>query len=432
MPKVSIIIPVYNTESYLCQCLDSVTGQTLKDIEIICVDDGSSDGSLQILEQYAQKDARIRILHKENGGLVSARKAGAEIASGQYIGYVDSDDWVEPNMYEVLYEQAVSEKAELVSSGYVREGNYSTEHFDALPEGLYRGEDAAAVRGCLFYNMEEEEPGMRGSLCCKLLKASLLQKAQRRVPDGVTFSEDKLCLLLFVLDCHSVSIMKKAFYHYRIHPASLVNAPDCDYLLRVNEFYQCLQGLYSHENFTADMRRQAEIYVTELLILGINKRLGFRNRNMLWIDPYWLQEIPEGKRIVLYGGGEAGEKYRQQMESRPDLTCVCCIDFEPLSPPDGKGNVQISQLPERQAFDYIVITIKNPQKAEEVKRILLGMGVEEKRILWFEQKELFWRYVRHETAPRRRTPGKKAHAQEKHWEGENKDGTAEADGTQFS
>ena len=103
---VSVIVPVYNTERYLAKCLDSIIAQTMRDIEIICVDDGSTDSSLEILTAYAGKDARIRVIHKENGGLVSARKAGIKAARGTYIGYVDSDDWIEPRMYERLYECA--------------------------------------------------------------------------------------------------------------------------------------------------------------------------------------------------------------------------------------------------------------------------------------------------------------------------------------
>lgn len=103
---VSIIIPVYNTKKYLKKCLDSIVNQTLKDIEIICVNDGSTDGSLKILEKYAKKDHRLKIINKENGGAGSARNIGMDIAKGEYLGFVDSDDWIEPQMFETLYQNA--------------------------------------------------------------------------------------------------------------------------------------------------------------------------------------------------------------------------------------------------------------------------------------------------------------------------------------
>ena len=95
MPKISIIVPVYNVEQYLAECIESIKDQSLTDIEIILVDDGSPDNSGAICDDYARKDDRIRVIHKKNGGLSSARNAGLEVAIGEYIGFVDSDDWVE-------------------------------------------------------------------------------------------------------------------------------------------------------------------------------------------------------------------------------------------------------------------------------------------------------------------------------------------------
>lgn len=100
MPKVSIIIPVYNVEKYLRECLDSVINQTIKDIEIICVNDGSTDNSLNILEEYALRDKRIKIINKKNGGLASARNEGLKYISGTLCHFLDSDDYIEPNLYE--------------------------------------------------------------------------------------------------------------------------------------------------------------------------------------------------------------------------------------------------------------------------------------------------------------------------------------------
>ena len=103
MPKVSVIIPVYNVENYLRQCLDSVVNQTLSDIEIICVDDGSTDNSGKILDEYATKDSRIKVIHKENGGYGKAMNVGLDNAIGEYIGIVEPDDYIALDMYETLY-----------------------------------------------------------------------------------------------------------------------------------------------------------------------------------------------------------------------------------------------------------------------------------------------------------------------------------------
>ncbi|MDR1418246.1 MAG: glycosyltransferase [Endomicrobium sp.] len=117
-PKVSIVVPVYNVEKYLRQCLDSIVGQTLKDIEIIIVNDGSTDSSLQIIKEYENKDIRIKIIDKKNEGYGKTVNKGLDIARGEYIGIIESDDWIEPNMFEKLYSTAKLHNVDIVRSSY--------------------------------------------------------------------------------------------------------------------------------------------------------------------------------------------------------------------------------------------------------------------------------------------------------------------------
>ena len=115
MVKVSVIIPVYNVEPYLKQCMDSVVGQTLKEIEIICVDDGSTDGSLDILREYAAEDNRIQIIEQKNAGAGAARNNGMRHATGKYLSFLDSDDFFEPRMLEKAYDLAEKDQADFVA-----------------------------------------------------------------------------------------------------------------------------------------------------------------------------------------------------------------------------------------------------------------------------------------------------------------------------
>ena len=119
---ISIIIPVYNSDKYLKRCINSILKQTFIDLEIILVDDGSTDNSLKICEAYQKQDDRIRVIHKENGGSTSARKAGVQIARGEYIAFVDSDDWIEEIFFERLYDEAKIHKTDIVASGCVKIG----------------------------------------------------------------------------------------------------------------------------------------------------------------------------------------------------------------------------------------------------------------------------------------------------------------------
>lgn len=393
MIKVSIIIPVYNAEKYLRKCLESVINQTLQDIEIICVNDGSTDASGSILQEYAERDQRIRILDKPNGGLVSARKAGVKEANGLYVGYVDSDDWIEPEMYSELYDYAVESKADLISSGYFLEGNYTTVHLDTLEEGVYCGERMRYLRDNTIYRLDKKESGLRASLCCKLFRRELIGKVQMTVSDSLTMAEDKMCLLSCILECNSVAVLKRAFYHYRMNTESMVHMPNSKYLLCVNEVYQYLIRLYEHPLFTKNMRKQSEIYLTELLFKGINTILGFENRNFMWIDPYWLDKIPQGARILLYGGGELGDKYKTQLINRKEFSYVGCVDFEYEKYKQSSLNVQSPVGLKELSYDYLVITIKNLDKARQVRTRLEESGVNSDKILWFEQPLIFWKYA---------------------------------------
>ena len=118
MPLFSIIIPVYNVEKYLNKCVDSVLNQTFTDFEVILVDDGSPDNCPAICDSYAEKDKRVRVIHKQNGGLICARKSGLEAARGDYIGFVDSDDWIEENMYELFADMIKKYSPDMVLSDF--------------------------------------------------------------------------------------------------------------------------------------------------------------------------------------------------------------------------------------------------------------------------------------------------------------------------
>ena len=393
MVLLSVIVPIYNSKDYLSRCLDSILKQTLEDMEIIFVDDGSTDSSPAILQEYAKKDPRIRVITKKNQGLVAARKTGVKEAAGKYIGYVDSDDWIEPDMYETLCQYAQSNQADMVTSGYIFEGNYVSIHYDEIPEGLYEGENMDFLRENGIYNLKARDVGIRSPLCFKIFLAETFREAQLRIPDEISLYEDKLCVVSYLLRCSRVYVLRKAFYHYIIHKESMINKPDCQYLSKVNAAYQYLITLYNHPLFTKSMRLQTELYVTEMLYKGINSRMGFENKNLLWIDPYWLRELPYGAKVALYGGGQLGQAYHRQLGGREDLIFAGCMDagWEKFQE-DPLTIVSPKDLPETE-YDVVVITIKNQTKAREVKEQLMEAGVPEHKIQWFPQKELYWKYA---------------------------------------
>lgn len=207
--KISIVIPVYNNKNYLSECLESVINQTYRNLEIICIDDGSTDGSSEILDEFAKQDSRLIVIHKVNEGVSATRNVGLNIASGSYIGFVDSDDFCEPDMFEELLRQIKENHADVVVCSFV-----GREISDAKKIELFTGEQATAelVRGKLF----------GGHLPNKLIKKELIG-SKRLEPDIIIF-EDLLFLTRIIYKANNVVFYNKGLYHYRYNGASALHS----------------------------------------------------------------------------------------------------------------------------------------------------------------------------------------------------------------
>lgn len=392
--KISIIVPVYNTSAYLSKCLDSILKQTLEYIEVICVNDGSTDNSLEILRAYEKVDDRIKVIEKTNGGLVSARKAGVAVARGEYIGFVDSDDWVESEMFEKLYEAALKNDADIVASGHILEGNYISKVYDSVDAGSYcTGARMQELRGRMILDLIKKDKGVGGSLCTKIVRRDILRWVIKNIPDEITLSEDKVTTISLLLECSSAVVLREAYYHYVLRSGSMTQEGNTDYLLKVHLVYEYLSSLYSHPNFIPEMRLQAELYIVQMLIKGINTRMGFSVRNLMWIDPYWLDKIPAGSRVVLYGAGDLGRIYYTQLKNFGRHQFVGCIDENFAKMKDNPFAVDSPEKMSGWFYDWVVITIKDANKVQDITQKLIASGVAETKILWFEQPEIFWRFA---------------------------------------
>lgn len=214
---ISIIVPVYNVEKYLDRCMQSILQQTYQRLEIILVDDGSTDSSAQKCDSYARRDSRVTVIHKQNGGLSDARNAGLEAASGAYIGYVDSDDWIEPDMYERMYRACVENDAQLAVCRYFNEYRDRTESGgsgsvvslsrEELLKIYIEGDDAYVI-----YN----------SVWSKLFKRDLVEGMV--FPKGRN-SEDIMYTTRAFCRAHKAVYLDSSFYHYVIdREGSIMNA----------------------------------------------------------------------------------------------------------------------------------------------------------------------------------------------------------------
>ncbi|MCM1167303.1 MAG: glycosyltransferase [Ruminococcus sp.] len=211
MAKVSVLVPVYNVEKYLGQCLDSIIGQTLKDIEIICVNDGSTDNSLEILREYGRKDRRIKIIDKPNGGLPSARNAGLDAATGEYVAFVDSDDHIRSDMMSVLYKNAKKTNAEIVICG----ANVFPE--EPRADGWIYSVLSPSEK---FYEKCNDEllfenPATRPFIWRTFVKKSLIDRNNFRLNESIHIGEDNAFQFRIYPKANGISVIPDKLYNYR-------------------------------------------------------------------------------------------------------------------------------------------------------------------------------------------------------------------------
>ncbi|MGM9597611.1 MAG: glycosyltransferase family 2 protein [Eubacteriales bacterium] len=235
MPEISVIVPVYNVERYLRQCIDSILAQTFRDFELILVDDGSIDQSGKICDEYAQKDNRVIVIHKKNGGLSDARNAGLDIAIGEYIGFVDSDDYIDTRMYEKMYREIKNTSADIVccAMDYFYDGNSRmTGKWPDISEAiLYERKDFIDN----FYPVTKEI--IRASACNKLYCKYVFDTV--RFPVGKKY-EDSFARLDILNAANQVLVLPDALYFYRQRNGSImstVSESDMDEVEFVYHYY---------------------------------------------------------------------------------------------------------------------------------------------------------------------------------------------------
>ena len=243
MPKVSVIIPIYNTEEYLKECLDSVISQTLTDIEIICIDDGSTDGSLNILKEYALNDNRIKILKQKNKGAGAARNLGIKNATGEFVNFFDSDDYMKPEMLKELYNKAIEIGSDITvcRSIIYRENSAS---FEDVEHSIER----KIIGSKLFFEPEEFKDNIFqifvGWPWDKIYKRDFILKNRLKFQE-IRQSNDTFFVLFSLVLANKISIVDEILATHRMHEKSLeatrIKNPEC-FVLALKKLYGKLKS----------------------------------------------------------------------------------------------------------------------------------------------------------------------------------------------
>lgn len=384
---VSIIVPVYNAQEYLEKCVKSIMNQSYRKLEVILVDDGSTDLSGEICDKFAEEDARIRVIHRENAGVTSARRVGLQVAKGKYIGFVDSDDYINEKMFEHLVENMEDTGADFVHSGYLigqnREACFENKivNFDTEKD-----RENFLREYVLDYKSDKR---MSASIWSKLFRAELIKKSYDAVPDAQMVGEDWINLVECVLRSQRISLLNIADYHYTVREGSLSHPKDSGSLTWQPGFYKAIEDVLRKHGCYEKQKKWLDSWFMNL-IKGIVYE-NFKDRFLMIRYRFKDIEMIFNKKIVLYGAGKVGSDYYAQLCRYSSCTIVAWVDsnYQNISCEYTEiiGKEKLGLLD----YDYLIIAVLSKNSAEEIRRMLIEEGIAPAKLIWEEPADAFQR-----------------------------------------
>lgn len=375
MSKLSVIIPIYNKKEYLRSCILSVLNQSFPDIEVILVDDGSTDGCKSICDEIASTDRRVKVIHQKNMGPVIARLVGVRTASAKYVTFVDGDDYVDNDSY-IYVDQYIKSDIDIIcfEMKNIFDNSESVIVKNDYAQGLY---DRERLEEEIYNNMIWDEGkkrcGLNPSLCSKIFKRDFL------LPIYEKFRDIQLCVcddVLVSFNCmyraESVQFVDMGFYNYRkrirgeVEPYFL----DKNYLEKIALFYKYMKCEFDHSDV---MMRQLELYYASLVAI-VKRKYDVSEMECHYIFPF--HRVEKGSSVIIYGAGKVGKLIHSQVANIPYCNIVAWVDKDVcnriVKPVDSINNLE---------FDVIVIAIADMNIVSNVKEELLRRGIEESKIL---------------------------------------------------
>ncbi len=375
---VSIIVPIYNIAEYLPTCIDSICQQTYKNLELILVNDGSTDESGVICDKYSKEDSRIIVLHKENGGLVSARKAGMEIATGCYILNVDGDDWIEPDMVNSMVYRMIKDNTDLVQCRYIDEKKGKSNNTGECIINCVKEIDKLNI----LYRWMEGKPILGSQIYTKLFKAEIIKNAYSKVPNHMSNGEDLILYINILVQINSISSMQHSFYHYRFRESSLSHKNDGLQLLFKNELL--MQYLYKMilQLMPNCSQKQLMTFILIVKMQCLNDALQQFNIN---VPVYHFSEplILKNKRIIVYGAGSVGRDYILQLSAYEDIHIVAWVDKYPEDYNYAFRRVLPLSVLDNAEYDYILVAVRDEALSDQIRSELINdRHIKENLIIW--------------------------------------------------
>lgn len=390
--RISIIVIVYNVENELERCVDSIITQNYDNLEIILVDDGSLDKSGELCDRLAKKDSRIVVIHKENGGLVSARKRGAEAATGAYIAFVDGDDWVDEDMYEKLYLEAKLHNTDIVLSGIVREISTGKKYsYNAIEPGYYdKKRLETELYPKMMFSLESRRGFVDPSLCTKLFCADIIKQALRSVDDKIFYlGEDAATLYPCMLLAKSIYATNVCMYH---HNKVIIKEKQYKKEMKYERlflFYLNLKENFEKTKYRHIMLPQLNGYFLSMLNVRIKEEidfdiflfyqvLSFKEKYRYYLP---IEKLMEYKNIILYGAGSVGREYYSQLRKN-NINVIMWVDKQAEKYRNIGIDVNTIDSIENAFYDVVLLAVKQEELAISITQDLLEKGIPKDKIKW--------------------------------------------------
>ena len=380
--KISVIVPIYNSNRYIVRCVESILKQSWEEFELLLIDDGSTDGSGAAIDHMAKQDSRLRVIHKPNEGLVKARKTGVENATGDFVCWVDSDDWVEATFLEDFIRLESESKADAVFMALYQDIDASSTLIrNGLDDGVYR---VGEILGRAIYYGRFFEYGLCPHLVTKMFRRELLEKTQLTVDEEIITGEDAAVTYISLMYCNKITVCNKANYHYVQHAGSITKKSDDLEIDRINKLTDYIRVQSQKAGRYQCFEKQLIPYKNYLLCL---RQIGLFDNEDSILKPYG--GIEEDSNIIIYGAGVLGQKIYTYIKEFKQINVVAWMDrnYEKyrrdgfaVEPLEGLINL-------KNKYEYIIIANITYTVALAIKEELINIyGVKEEQIRWFTDK----------------------------------------------
>lgn len=374
MEKVSIIIPVYNGEHFLNKCVDSVLNQNYKNIEMILVDDGSTDRSGVICDEYEKEYPDIKVIHKKNGGQTSARKAGVQLASSEWVTFLDCDDWIEKDYIEKMINTIkISQDTDIViSERYIDSGTDVYVHRNGLAEGYYsKNQVMSKILPCFIWDKWTRKDLLIHSLCNILIHKSLADMALRDVDERLRLNEDGVALATAIKYARGIYVMSYAGYHYIMRDTSVTHNLSEREMEMLPVLYNAYIKVMNHCMDINQIKYQVNMRFGDMLINGVLKKWEMEYKTE-FITPYEI--VKKSSKVVIYGAGRFGKKYKDRLDKEAEFNVVAWVDKNYHNFPQEWNVESIDVLKDRE-YDMILIAISDPYIQKNVQKELIDKGI---------------------------------------------------------